>query len=139
MKDATYKSGLVLYFVVWSRRLVLYFVAWCRSDVVNLVLGFLLLRFFSFLMNGENSILLKSLLYMIFCLIRQRFLLTCQANSVVLGRFFFCTGQQQLCRVQQNFKIKYSRPLFTIIFTTKIVFLDTDSILRVKSMYDSVK
>ena len=95
MKDATYKSGLVLYFVVWSRRLVLYFVAWCRSDVVNLVLGFLLLRFFSFLMNGENSILLKSLLYMIFCLIRQRFLLTCQANSVVLGRFF-CSGQQQL-------------------------------------------
>ena len=54
MKDATYKSGLVLYFVVWSRRLVLYFVAWCRSDVVILVLGFLLLRFFSFLMNGEN-------------------------------------------------------------------------------------
>ena len=95
MKDATYKSGLVLYFVVWSRRLVLYFVTWCRSDVVNLVLGFLLLRFFSFLMNGENSILLKSLLYMIFCLIRQRFLLTCQANSVVLG-IFFCTGQQQL-------------------------------------------
>ena len=71
MKDATYKSGLVLYFVVWSRRLVLYFVAWCRSDVVNLVLGFLLLGFFSFLMNGENSILLKNLLYMIFCLIRQ--------------------------------------------------------------------
>ena len=53
MKDATYKSGLrlVLYFVVWPRRLVLYFVAWCRSDVVNLVLGFLLLRFFSVLMN----------------------------------------------------------------------------------------
>ena len=72
MKDATYKSGLrlVLYFVVWPRRLVLYFVAWCRSDVVNLVLGFLLLRFFSVLMNGENSILLKSLLFMIFCLIR---------------------------------------------------------------------
>ena len=31
------------------------------------------------------------------------------------------------------------RPLFTIFFMPKIVFLDTDSILRVKAMYESVK
>ena len=36
-------------------------------------------------------------------------------------------------------KIFFSRPLFTIIFRPKIVFLDTDSILRVKTMYESVK
>ena len=35
----------------------------------------------------------------------QRYLLTCQANSAFLGNFF-CTGQQQLRRGQQNFKIK---------------------------------
>mgnify|MGYP001443297352 CR=1 FL=1 len=38
-----------------------------------------------------------------------------------------------------DFKIIFSRPLFTIIFRPKIVFLDTDSILRVKTMYESVK
>ena len=32
-----------------------------------------------------------------------------------------------------------SRPLFTIIFRPKIVVLDTDFILRVKTMYESVK
>ena len=35
----------------------------------------------------------------------QRYLLTCQANSAFLGRFF-CTGQQQLWRGSVNFKIK---------------------------------
>ena len=39
----------------------------------------------------------------------------------------------------RDFKINFSRPLFTIIFRPKIVFLDTDSILRVKPMYESVK
>ena len=34
---------------------------------------------------------------------------------------------------------KEFRPLFTIIFRPKIVFLVTDSILRVKPMYESVK
>ena len=38
-----------------------------------------------------------------------------------------------------DLKINFSRPLFTIIFRSKIVFLDTDSILRVKTMYESVK
>ena len=33
----------------------------------------------------------------------------------------------------------FSRPLLTVIFRSKIVFLDTDSILRVKLMYESVK
>ena len=33
----------------------------------------------------------------------------------------------------------FSRPLFTIIFSPKNVFLDADSILRVKMMYESVK
>ena len=49
----------------------------------------------------------------------QRYLLTCQANSALLGRFF-CTGQQQLWRGSVNFKIN-SRPLFTIIFKLKNV------------------
>ena len=49
----------------------------------------------------------------------QRYLLTCQANSALLGRFF-CTGQQQLWRGSVNFKIT-SRPLFTIIFKLKNV------------------
>ena len=34
---------------------------------------------------------------------------------------------------------KFSRPLFTIIFRPKTVILGTDSILRVKTMYESVK
>ena len=34
----------------------------------------------------------------------------------------------------RDFKIIFSRPLFTIIFRPKIVFLDTDSILRVTSL-----
>ena len=44
----------------------------------------------------------------------QRYLLTCQANSALLGRFF-CTGQQQLWRGSVYLEIN-SRPLFTIIF-----------------------
>ena len=47
----------------------------------------------------------------------QRYLLTCQANSALMGRFFG-TGQQQLWRGSVNFKIN-SRPLFTIIFKLK--------------------
>ena len=39
----------------------------------------------------------------------------------------------------RDFKIIFSRPLFTIIFRPKNVFLDTDSILRVKTMHESVK
>ena len=39
----------------------------------------------------------------------------------------------------RDFKIDFYRPLFTISFRPKIVFLDTDSILRVKAMYESVK
>ena len=39
----------------------------------------------------------------------------------------------------RNFKIIFSRPIFTIIFRPKIVFLVTYSILRVKPMYESVK
>ena len=49
----------------------------------------------------------------------QRYLLTCQANSAFLGRFF-CTGQQ-LWRPSWNFRIIFSRPLFTIIFKPKMV------------------
>ena len=47
----------------------------------------------------------------------QRYLLSCQANSAILGRYF-CPGQQQLWRGSVNFKIN-SRPLFTIIFKLK--------------------
>ena len=50
----------------------------------------------------------------------HRYLLTCQANSSFLGRFF-CTGQQQHQRPSWNFKIIFSRPLFTIIFKLKMV------------------
>ena len=48
----------------------------------------------------------------------QRYLLTCQANSAFLGRFF-CTGQQQLWRGSVKFKIIFPRPLFTITFKPK--------------------
>ena len=47
----------------------------------------------------------------------QRYLLSCQANSAILGRYF-CTGLQQLWRGSVNFKIN-SRPLSTIIFKLK--------------------
>ena len=47
----------------------------------------------------------------------QRYLLSCQANSAILGRYF-CTGQQQLWSGSVNFKIN-SRPLLTIIFKLK--------------------
>ena len=40
---------------------------------------------------------------------------------------------------RRDFKINFSRPLFTIIFRPKIVILDQDSNLRVKTMYESVK
>ena len=39
----------------------------------------------------------------------------------------------------RDFKIDISRPLFTIIFRPKMVVSVTDSILRVKPMYESVK
>ena len=52
----------------------------------------------------------------------QRYLLTCQANSALLGRFF-CTGQQQLWKPLWNFKIIFSRPLFTTIFKPKMIIL----------------
>ena len=39
----------------------------------------------------------------------------------------------------RDFKIIFSRPHFTIILRPKMVFLDTDSILRVNMMYESVK
>ena len=47
----------------------------------------------------------------------QRYLLSSQATSANLGRYF-CTGQQQLWRGSVNFKIN-SRPFFTIIFKLK--------------------
>ena len=47
----------------------------------------------------------------------QRYLLSCQANSAILGRYF-CTGQQQLWKGSVNFKVN-SRPLFTIIYKLK--------------------
>ena len=34
---------------------------------------------------------------------------------------------------------EFQKYFFTIIFRPKIVFLDTDSILRIKTMYESVK
>ena len=49
----------------------------------------------------------------------QRYLLSCHANSAIPGRYF-CIGQQQLWRGSVNFKIKNSRPIFTIIFKSKM-------------------
>ena len=67
------------------------------------------------------KVIVKSGLEFIFKLTEslQRYLLTCQANSALMGRFFG-TGQQQLWRGSVNFKIN-SRPLFTIIFKLKNV------------------
>ena len=39
----------------------------------------------------------------------------------------------------RDFKMNFSRPLFTIIFRPIMIFLDTNSILRVKSMYESIQ
>ena len=39
----------------------------------------------------------------------------------------------------RDFQINFPRPLFIIIFRPKTVFLYTDSILRIKPMYESVK
>ena len=39
----------------------------------------------------------------------------------------------------RDFKLNFSRPLFTIIFRPKIVILDPDFNSRVKTMYESVK
>ena len=39
----------------------------------------------------------------------------------------------------RDYKINFSRPLFTIVFRPKIIFLDTYSILSVKTIYELVK
>ena len=39
----------------------------------------------------------------------------------------------------RDFKLNFSRSPFMVIFWPKMVFLDTDFILRVKPMYESVK
>ena len=39
----------------------------------------------------------------------------------------------------RDYKINLSKPLFTRIFRPNMVFWDTDSILRVKARYESVK
>ena len=95
MKDATYKSGLVLYFVVWSRRLVLYFVAWCRSDVVNLVLGFLLLRFFSFFIEWRKLHTFKEFTLYDFLSHKTEIPANLPGQFSRSGQIF-CTGKQQL-------------------------------------------
>ena len=82
--------------------------------------------------SGLKSLVLKSTFFSLKVMVKsglevilkltepfQRYLLTCQANSALLGRFF-CTGQQQLWRGSVNFKID-SRPHFTIIFKLKNV------------------
>ena len=38
----------------------------------------------------------------------------------------------------EGFQNKFFRPLFTVIFRPKMVFLDTDSILRVETMYEQL-
>ena len=50
----------------------------------------------------------------------QRYLLSCQANSAHLGRYF-CTGQQQLWRGSVNFKIKNSRHIRDLWFISKML------------------
>ena len=44
---------------------------------------------------------------------------------------------RKIVSCMEEFQEDFSRPLFT--FRPKIVFLDTDSILRVQMMYESVK
>jgi hypothetical protein len=50
----------------------------------------------------------------------QRYLLTCQANSAILGRFF-ALGSSNFEGGSLNFKIKKCRPLFTIIFKSTML------------------
>ena len=49
---------------------------------------------------------------------------------VILGPFM---KHGKIVSRMEGFQNKFFRPLFTIIFLPKIVFLDTDSILRVKT------
>ena len=58
----------------------------------------------------------------------------------ILGKIlpFYEVRKKKIC-AWRNFTIIVSRPLFTITFRHKIVILGTDSILRVKTMYESVK
>ena len=51
--------------------------------------------------------------------------------SIVLGK------NLPIYEVKEEFQ--FPRPLFAIIFRPKIVVLDTNSILRVKTMYELVK
>ena len=46
---------------------------------------------------------------------------------------------EEMASALKNFKNIFSRPLFTTIFRPKDLILVTDSILRVKTMYESVK
>ena len=73
--------------------------------------------------SGLEKILLK------FLHVRDNFPLL--KNSAQNPKF---SNKNEYLPAWRDFKINYSRPLFIII-----VFLDTDSILRVKRMYDSVK
>ena len=84
-------------------------------SISELKSGVLKLSFFSLKMTVKSG--LKFILK--FTEPLQRYLLSCQANSAILGRYF-CTGQQQLLRGLVNFKINF-RPLFTIIFKLKNV------------------
>ena len=55
---------------------------------------------------------------------------------VILGTFM---KYGKVVSRMEEFQNRFFIPLFTIIFRPKMVFLDTDSILRVKLMYESVK
>ena len=52
---------------------------------------------------------------------------------------FLCAGNTFPYSAWRDFKINFSRPLFTISFRSKMVLLVTDSILKVKPMYESVR
>ena len=55
----------------------------------------------------------------------QRYLLTCQANSALLGRFF-CTGQKQLWRGLVNFKKKVLDHFLSLFLSINVNFKTRD-------------
>ena len=59
---------------------------------------------------------------------------------LLLNLWFWCTFMKKGKKfpAKRDFKVNFSRPLFTIIFRTKAVFFDTDFILRVKTMVEQL-
>ena len=111
---------------------------WQRDSwITNIIFDLCLFEDFSPVANFEQQSIVKSGLEKIFLK-----LLHAGDNFPLLhksAQHHKFSNENNYLPAWRDLKKKFSRPLFTIIFRPKIVFLDTDSILRVKPMYESVK